>query len=81
MTEAHMLWVEYRYYPLDYYWKLVLLHAILWVFVLIPASSQVLEVGFGSGTTAVLPADLGYRVTAVDIGDVLVERAQKRYAD
>lgn len=58
------------------------LRQFIWVIqAYIPASSQVLEVGFGSGATAVLLADLGYRVTAVDIDDVLVERVQKRYAD
>jgi SAM-dependent methyltransferase len=40
-----------------------------------------LEVGFGSGTTAVLLADLGYKVTAVDIDDVLVQRLRDRYTE
>jgi len=47
----------------------------------VPAGSRVLEVGFGSGTTAVLLADLGYTVTAVDINEMLVERVRSRYAD
>ena len=46
----------------------------------IPIGSRVLEVGFGSGATAVLLADLGYKVTAIDIDDLLVERLQNRYA-
>ena len=47
----------------------------------VPAGSRLLEVGFGSGTTAVLLADLGYKVTAVDIEARLVERLRERYAD
>ena len=47
----------------------------------IPTGSRLLEVGFGSGTTAVLLADLGYKVTAVDIDARLVERLRERYAD
>lgn len=47
----------------------------------VPTGSRVLEVGFGSGTTAVLLADLGYIVTAVDIDEVLVARLRDRYAD
>lgn len=47
----------------------------------IPRGSRLLEVGFGSGTTAVLLADLGYSVTAVDIDEVLVEQLRYRYAD
>ncbi len=47
----------------------------------VPRGSQLLEVGFGSGTTAALLADLGYNVTAVDINEVLVERLRSRYAD
>jgi SAM-dependent methyltransferase len=46
-----------------------------------PAGSALLEVGFGSGTTAVLLADLGYRVTACDIDTELVARLQTRYSD
>ena len=34
--------------------------------------SKLLEVGFGSGKTAILLSDLGYRVTAIDIDDELV---------
>ncbi len=60
----------------------VRLRYLIWVIRhYIPTGSRVLEVGFGSGTTAVLLADLGYRVTAIDIDDLLVERLQKRYAD
>ncbi len=40
-----------------------------------------LEIGFGSGTTAVLLADLGYRVVAIDVDEVLVERLHDRYSD
>ncbi|MEM3433166.1 MAG: class I SAM-dependent methyltransferase [Candidatus Methanomethyliaceae archaeon] len=47
----------------------------------VPRGSRLLEVGFGSGTTAVLLADLGYIVTAVDIDEVLVARLGDRYAD
>ncbi|GIV88351.1 MAG: hypothetical protein KatS3mg087_2128 [Patescibacteria group bacterium] len=47
----------------------------------LPRGSRLLEVGFGSGATAVLLADLGYRVTALDIDQVLVNRVQSRYAD
>lgn len=47
----------------------------------VPRGSRLLEVGFGSGATAILLADLGYRVTAVDIDKVLVERLRHRYAD
>jgi len=41
--------------------------------------SRVLEVGFGSGKTAFLMADMGYEVTAIDINDVLVSRLQNQY--
>jgi len=47
----------------------------------LPHGSRLLEVGFGSGATAVLLADLGYRVTALDIDEVLVNRVRSRYAD
>lgn len=47
----------------------------------VPIGSRALEVGFGSGTTAVLLADLGYIVMAIDIDEVLVERLCDRYAD
>ncbi|MBW1929015.1 MAG: class I SAM-dependent methyltransferase [Deltaproteobacteria bacterium] len=47
----------------------------------VPQGSRLLEVGFGSGTTAVLLADSGYTVTAIDIDYVLVERFRDRYAD
>lgn len=46
-----------------------------------PAGAELLEVGFGSGTTAVLLADLGYQVTACDIDAELVERLESRYSD
>ncbi len=46
-----------------------------------PVGAGLLEVGFGSGTTAVLLADLGYRVTACDIDPELVHRLGSRYPD
>jgi 2-polyprenyl-3-methyl-5-hydroxy-6-metoxy-1,4-benzoquinol methylase len=45
----------------------------------VPLGSKLLEVGFGSGATAVLLADIGYRVTAIDINKELVERACSKY--
>ena len=42
---------------------------------------RLLEVGFGSGATSVLLADLGYQVTAVDIDPELVATGRERYAD
>jgi SAM-dependent methyltransferase len=41
--------------------------------------ARLLEVGFGSGKTAVLLADMGYCVTAIDINDVLVGRMHEQY--
>ncbi|MGH9592420.1 MAG: class I SAM-dependent methyltransferase, partial [Bryobacteraceae bacterium] len=42
---------------------------------------HLLEAGFGSGTTAVLLADLGYQVDAIDREPGLVARFQQRYSD
>lgn len=47
----------------------------------VPRGSRLLEVGFGSGNTALLLADLGYIVTVVDVDEILVERLRYRYAD
>lgn len=47
----------------------------------IPQGGKLLEVGFGSGTTAVLLSDLGYQVTAIDINTELVDRMRQNYAD
>ncbi|HXR32529.1 MAG TPA: class I SAM-dependent methyltransferase [Verrucomicrobiae bacterium] len=43
--------------------------------------ARLLEVGCGSGTTAVLLADLGYQVTACDIEPALVQRCAAKYSD
>ena len=43
--------------------------------------TRVLETGFGSGTTAVLLADLGFQVTAIDLSEQLVRRVGDRYSD
>jgi len=43
--------------------------------------ARLLEVGFGSGTTAVLLADLGYHVTACDIEPGLVSCVSGKYSD
>ena len=45
----------------------------------VPLPATILEAGFGSGTTAVLLADMGYRVTAVDLNQDLVRRVTERY--
>jgi len=47
----------------------------------VDAGAHLLEVGFGSGTTAVLLADLGYRVTACDLNSELVARLASKYKD
>ena len=47
----------------------------------IPGGAQLLEVGFGSGTTTVLLSDIGYHVTALDIDQTLVDRFILRYPD
>jgi SAM-dependent methyltransferase len=47
----------------------------------ISPGANLLEVGFGSGTTAILLADLGYRVTACDLNSELVLRFASRYPD
>ena len=39
-----------------------------------PAGSRILEIGFGSGATAKILADMGYRVTAIDIDSQVVQR-------
>ncbi len=46
----------------------------------IPRGSKILEAGFGSGKTAVMMADMGYYVTAVDVNEVLVKRVHSRYS-
>lgn len=46
-----------------------------------PAGAGILEVGFGSGTTAVLLSDLGFTVTACDIDPELVLRMASKYRD
>jgi SAM-dependent methyltransferase len=46
-----------------------------------PTGSTFIEVGCGSGTTAVLLADLGYRVLACDIEAELISRVQGKYSD
>ncbi len=45
------------------------------------AGARLMEVGCGSGTTAVMLADLGYRVTAIDCEAALVARIAERYSD
>jgi SAM-dependent methyltransferase len=47
----------------------------------VPPGARLLEVGCGSGTTAVLLADLGYQVTACDIEPALVSRVSANYSD
>lgn len=46
-----------------------------------PAGASLLEVGFGSGTTAALLSDLGFAVTACDIDPELVLRMTSKYRD
>ncbi len=43
--------------------------------------ARLLEVGCGSGTTAILLADLGYHVTATDIDADLIVRLTSKYSD
>lgn len=47
----------------------------------VPLGGRLLEVGFGSGATAVLLADQGYRVTAIDVEEALVARFRGNYGD
>lgn len=42
---------------------------------------RVLELGAGSGTTAVVMADLGYSVTAVELSSVRAQQARERAAE
>lgn len=44
-----------------------------------PTGSRLLEAGFGSGSTGVLLADLGYCVTLLDIDAELIELFQSRF--
>ena len=46
-----------------------------------PNGGSLLEVGFGSGCTAILLADAGYRVTALDIDHAIITRFHSRYGD
>jgi SAM-dependent methyltransferase len=55
-------------------------HLIWTIAAELPAGSRLLEVGCGSGTTAVLLADMGFLVTAVDLDETLVARMAKRYS-
>ena len=46
-----------------------------------PNGGSLLEVGFGSGCTAILLADAGYRVTAIDLDRAVIARFRSRYRD
>ena len=43
----------------------------------VPRNESILETGFGSGTTSLLLADLGYQVTAIDIEPKLVDELKR----
>jgi SAM-dependent methyltransferase len=60
----------------------VRLRPLIWTLQrLVQPGSRLLEAGCGSGTTAVLLADLGYHVVALDYEADLVARIQERYSD
>lgn len=60
----------------------VRLRHLIWLFEkLVPRGAELLETGFGSGTTAILLADMGYRVTILDRDATLIQRFENRYAD
>lgn len=44
----------------------------------VPEGESILEAGFGSGLTSILLADIGYRITAIDIDKKLVERLKDK---
>jgi ubiquinone/menaquinone biosynthesis C-methylase UbiE len=46
-----------------------------------PKNFKLLEIGCGTGTTAVLLADLGYRVTGVDLVPEIINNIGSRYTD
>jgi SAM-dependent methyltransferase len=47
----------------------------------VPKGGRILEVGCGSGATAVLLSEIGYQVTAVDREEELIVRIRERYSD
>lgn len=47
----------------------------------VPAGSQLLDLGCGTGLDAMWLAQRGYRVTAIDWSPAMVERARRRMAD
>jgi 2-polyprenyl-3-methyl-5-hydroxy-6-metoxy-1,4-benzoquinol methylase len=38
-----------------------------------PRNGKLLEIGFGSGKMAILLADMGYRITAIDLDDAVIQ--------
>jgi SAM-dependent methyltransferase len=53
-------------------WRAVLLRALP------PAPARVLDVGAGTGALALLAAELGYEVTAVDLSQAMLEKAREK---
>ena len=43
-----------------------------------PAPKKILDVGTGTGTIAIILAELGHIVTGIDLGEKMVETAQKK---
>lgn len=79
-ARAEPTWVEYVQHERLFSNAIRLRYLIWTIQQQAPVPARLLEVGFGSGATAVLLADLGYRVTALDLSAEVVRAAEKRYA-
>jgi SAM-dependent methyltransferase len=68
-----------HYYDISLFSQAITLEKFIrTILAFVPRSGTILETGFGSGTTSVLLADLGYQVTAIDIGAELVDELRGR---
>jgi SAM-dependent methyltransferase len=78
---AHQSWPEFLK-GATLFENSIRLRDLLWTIKrFVPLTSRLIEVGCGSGTAALLLADMGYRVAGVDLDPALVANASRRYSD